>query len=371
MHYTLKDRQGNLTATVHGNTVERLSHDPWGRRRNPAGFGYDNVSHTFDRGFTGHEHLSAFGLVNMDGRVYDPVMSCFLSPDLYTPGAADPRSYNRFAYCMHNPLRYVDPSGWRPRIPIVGCTPTSADDTREIYAYSEPAYEWRDLCHSGIRTEIATAMINSFIYDNHCSIGGDISLGNDFKIDDININIFFRFSSNELNKTLPNGTKGICVLTGLGSSKTYWYGVFGKWGDDTRQWQRKSKEYEEQTGNDFNNSKHLIDFIIWNNNNNSFHNYEASYIPFSEIPEALQNDYVVAACSELITITEIEKNYGQKGHFANVSSFRLFPDGSVRVDFIEPNDTHFMDAIQSTTINYYTIPKNLKSVSFIKYKLIP
>jgi YD repeat-containing protein len=32
---TLKDRQGNLPATIHGNTVERLSYDAWGRRRNP------------------------------------------------------------------------------------------------------------------------------------------------------------------------------------------------------------------------------------------------------------------------------------------------------------------------------------------------
>ncbi|MCQ2308374.1 MAG: hypothetical protein MJZ78_00105 [Bacteroidales bacterium] len=35
----------------------------------------------FDRGFTGHEHLYALGLINMNGRVYDPQMSSFLSPD--------------------------------------------------------------------------------------------------------------------------------------------------------------------------------------------------------------------------------------------------------------------------------------------------
>ena len=40
MHYTLKDHQGNLTATIQGNTVERLSYDAWGRRRNPVGFGF-------------------------------------------------------------------------------------------------------------------------------------------------------------------------------------------------------------------------------------------------------------------------------------------------------------------------------------------
>ena len=37
MHYTLKDHQGNLTATVCGDAVERLSYDAWGRRRNPNG----------------------------------------------------------------------------------------------------------------------------------------------------------------------------------------------------------------------------------------------------------------------------------------------------------------------------------------------
>ena len=51
MYYTLKDHQGSLMATVHGSTVKRLSYDPWGRRRNTTDFGYDNVSHTFDRDY--------------------------------------------------------------------------------------------------------------------------------------------------------------------------------------------------------------------------------------------------------------------------------------------------------------------------------
>lgn len=39
-----------MYATVTGNTVERLSYDPWGRRRNTTNFGYGNVTYTFDRG---------------------------------------------------------------------------------------------------------------------------------------------------------------------------------------------------------------------------------------------------------------------------------------------------------------------------------
>ena len=112
MYYTLKDHQGSLTATVHGNTVERLSYDACGRRRNPNGFGYSNVTHTFDRGYTLHEHYDAFGLINMNGRCYDPLTSSFLSVDAYVQDPTSAQSFNRYAYCMHNPLRYTDPTGW-------------------------------------------------------------------------------------------------------------------------------------------------------------------------------------------------------------------------------------------------------------------
>ena len=82
IYYTLKDHQGSLMAVVHGNTVERLSYDAWGRRRNPAGFGYSGLTYTFDRGYTLHEHYDEFGLVNMNGRLYDPVLGRMLSPDI-------------------------------------------------------------------------------------------------------------------------------------------------------------------------------------------------------------------------------------------------------------------------------------------------
>ena len=118
MYYTLKDHQGSLAATVHGNTVERLSYDAWGNLRNPgtwashtAGDTYDGPM--FDRGFTGHEHLTAFGLINMNGRMYDPVVSSFLSPDRFVQNPLTAMGFNRYAYCLNNPLRYVDPTGWK------------------------------------------------------------------------------------------------------------------------------------------------------------------------------------------------------------------------------------------------------------------
>lgn len=112
MYYTLKDHQGNLTATVCGNTVERLSYDAWGRRRNPNGFCYDNVSYTFDRGYTLHEHYDDFGLINMNGRLYDPVLGRMLSPDIAIQDQYFGQAYNCYSYCLNNPLRFTDPSGY-------------------------------------------------------------------------------------------------------------------------------------------------------------------------------------------------------------------------------------------------------------------
>lgn len=121
MHYTLKDHQGNLTATIHGNAVERLSYDAWGRRRNPVGFGYATVAEpveaTFDRGYTLHEHYDDFDLINMNGRLYDPVLGRMLSPDIAIQDEHNAQAYNRYSYCLNNPLRFTDPSGYFVTIP--------------------------------------------------------------------------------------------------------------------------------------------------------------------------------------------------------------------------------------------------------------
>jgi RHS repeat-associated protein len=64
------------------------------------------------RGFTGHEHLKWFKLINMNGRMYDPLIGQFLSPDNYVQSPGFTQSFNRFGYCLNNPLKYTDPSGY-------------------------------------------------------------------------------------------------------------------------------------------------------------------------------------------------------------------------------------------------------------------
>jgi RHS repeat-associated protein len=57
--------------------------------------------------------LDLFNIINMNGRVYDPLTAMFFSPDPFIQSAGDWKNYNRYSYCMNNPTRYIDPSGYR------------------------------------------------------------------------------------------------------------------------------------------------------------------------------------------------------------------------------------------------------------------
>ncbi|MBP7839592.1 MAG: RHS repeat-associated core domain-containing protein [Bacteroidales bacterium] len=94
--------------------LQELSFDAWGDRRNSAtwrSFTGTPPEPLFDRGFTGHEHLYAFGLINMNGRMYDPLASRMLSPDNFIQAPDFSQSFNRYSYCLNNPLKYTDPDG--------------------------------------------------------------------------------------------------------------------------------------------------------------------------------------------------------------------------------------------------------------------
>ncbi len=117
VYFIHRDYLGSILQIVdtQGNIVEENSFDAWGCRRNPAnqrafvtGTAPELV---LDRGYTGHEHLSFFGLINMNARLYDPLLGRFLSPDPYVQMPDFTQAYNRYGYCMNSPLCYVDQSG--------------------------------------------------------------------------------------------------------------------------------------------------------------------------------------------------------------------------------------------------------------------
>ncbi|GHU64363.1 hypothetical protein FACS1894123_08890 [Bacteroidia bacterium] len=117
LHYILRDYLGSITHVTNssGSVVQELSYDAWGRLRNPANqtaYALGQEPTLFlGRGYTGHEHLPQFGLINMNARLYDPAIGRFLLPDPFVQMPDFSQNFNRYSYCLNNPFKYVDPSG--------------------------------------------------------------------------------------------------------------------------------------------------------------------------------------------------------------------------------------------------------------------
>jgi len=115
LYYIHTDHLGSINVITNqsGVVVKNYSFDAWGRRRNPENWTYANVPSTFlfSRGFTDHEHLDQFALINMNGRVYDPLLARMLSPDNFVQLPDFTQNFNRYTYCLNNPLIYKDPDG--------------------------------------------------------------------------------------------------------------------------------------------------------------------------------------------------------------------------------------------------------------------
>ena len=124
--YIHTDFQGSwaLLTDAEGRAVARQAFDAWGRPRCPHSWvplpKGPGITMPGQRGYTGHEHLPALGLIHMNGRAYAPGLQRFLSPDPVLQAPANAQNHNRYAYCLNNPLRYTDPSGYifAPAVPV-------------------------------------------------------------------------------------------------------------------------------------------------------------------------------------------------------------------------------------------------------------
>jgi RHS repeat-associated protein len=117
IYYICRDNLGSITqiTDASGNVVQELSYDAWGNFRNPLThevYATGQEPELFlGRGYTGHEHLAIFGLINMNARLYDPVLGRFLSPDPYIQMPGFGQNFNLYSYGLNNPLCYVDQNG--------------------------------------------------------------------------------------------------------------------------------------------------------------------------------------------------------------------------------------------------------------------
>ena len=140
--YAHRDHLGSIEVVTdeNGNKLDNLAFEPFGSRKKKDWTA--NISSTefnelleldWDhsrkaRGFTGHEHLDRTGFIHMNGRVYDPVLGRFLSPDPFVPSPTSSQSWNRYSYVRNSPLSATDPSGFIDEITVKGKSFTVSSD---------------------------------------------------------------------------------------------------------------------------------------------------------------------------------------------------------------------------------------------------
>jgi RHS repeat-associated protein len=105
-----------MTDRTGTNAVQHYEYSAFGQSRYTGNTNAFKVS----KRYTGQILDEDTGLYYYNFRYYDPVLGRFVQPDDIIPNLADPQSYNRYSYCVNNPLRYTDPSGHGPMDYISG-----------------------------------------------------------------------------------------------------------------------------------------------------------------------------------------------------------------------------------------------------------
>ena len=151
VEYLHRDHLGSVERVTDeaGQSLVDLGFDPFGERRKADWAGplseseletlLNGVNLTTNRGFTDHEHLDRTGLIHMNGRIYDPALGRFLSPDPFVPHPTFSQSWNRYSYVLNSPLSLVDPSGYtydfkdvNPRGPLVFFAKDEIEELRRL-----------------------------------------------------------------------------------------------------------------------------------------------------------------------------------------------------------------------------------------------
>lgn len=151
-YYLHRDHLGSpeLITDSDGDALIRPSFAAYGERRDgsdwdgPIGSAdLDTLADLTRRGFTGHEHLDAVGMIHMNGRVYEPVAGRFLSRDPFVDGLFSSQGINGYGYVHNNPLTLDDPSGFcggvgeEPCRRIDGLSPGDTYRHRDYSPYQE------------------------------------------------------------------------------------------------------------------------------------------------------------------------------------------------------------------------------------------
>jgi RHS repeat-associated protein len=149
-----------------GNPYQHYEYSVFGQNR------YTSSSSAFpvSRRYTAQVLDEETGLYFYGARYYEPVLGRFIQPDSIIPDAFNPQSYDRYAYSLNNPLKYIDPTGHAPaggddddEIPL------TAGGGRAMLAHSDPHAQ--ALMQWGSKAARATAAIGRTVAEANPIVG--------------------------------------------------------------------------------------------------------------------------------------------------------------------------------------------------------
>ena len=241
--------------------------------------------------------------------------------------------FNRYAYCMYNPLKYVDPTGeqyfgWDP-----GMMHRIEQEAKRIVRQC-----WQVVYDDISMTHAMTIALANSLYsqgDNRMGKGGSGNHGSGGGK---------RKASTKFNRYQQNQdgglTYGICVITSIG-------------GDSTDDWAKRADAYRTAFEKEPFDPNNLEEFISWNPDPEKYHTYECDEIYFSEIYDSMNNGYVVSFMCNFTQEMADEFGLTYKGHFVNVESISIKDDKWIKIWFNDHPMNNYMQKYKSSNINRF------------------
>ena len=112
-YYYVTNLQGDVTAILDstGTMVVNYHYDAYGVLLQIGGAMATSLGTLNPLTYRGYVYDHETGLYYLQSRYYNPSIRRFISPDAFASTGQGYMGYNMFAYCLNNPINYVDPTG--------------------------------------------------------------------------------------------------------------------------------------------------------------------------------------------------------------------------------------------------------------------
>jgi len=117
-YYYVKNLQGDVVALTNaaGSVVATYTYDAWGNQTVGWSSGQEWVAEMNPFRYRGYFYDTETGFYYLNSRYYDPEVGRFLNADTYINPTGEMIGYNMYAYCVKNPVNWVDHSGTVPAV---------------------------------------------------------------------------------------------------------------------------------------------------------------------------------------------------------------------------------------------------------------